>query len=615
MERKRTRPANVFGDDDEPSSQEPENKKIRSSGTGVPSYRPTPSDSSLQNAAPRPDQIKAMIAQKKAQLEAMAASLRPSQPRPPSISVNSAVLPSSTSTSITTSASNSSQNNFMSSGIDPDLQRKILEAKERVKVNLAKANPYLPSTSSLAKAADDSSKAKGGLKVEAHPALLLDQSGKLDLKRVAALIPKPNFATVKANQRASPATLKQETKVLSTPSEELNDMSQNPYFDPRAGFVAPQRRGRKKFKFIQRGKYESMGTQMRAQAKLEKLKEEIAQSVKKAGMEAELDSSDKAIKKEPPPALEWWDAHLLPNKTYNDIDAGLVKIDDEDSLISWFVQHPIPIEPPGDKGPPPPKPLMLTKKEQKKLRKQRRLELQKEKQDKIRLGLLPPDQPKVKMSNLMRVLTNEAIQDPTKAEAQVRKEMQKRQETHLKTNEERKLTEEQRKEKRQKKLEEDAKKGTVVCVFKVNDLSHPKMKFKVDTNAQQLGLTGTVIINPNFSVIMVEGGPKGIKYYKRLMLRRIDWSDTTRLGDGSGTGVSGGGNEQGEDEQMMEPPKENKCVLIWQGEVKDRGFKGFWFKTCPTEKTAKDYLKKHKAEHYWDLASKYVDDGLELPVL
>ncbi len=70
------------------------------------------------------------------------------------------------------------------------------------------------------------------------------------------------------------------------------------------------------------------------------------------------------------------------------------------------------------------------------------------------------------MSNLMRVLTNEAIQDPTKAEAQVRREMQKRQETHLKTNEERKLTEEQRKEKRQKKLEDDAKKGTLVCVFK-----------------------------------------------------------------------------------------------------------------------------------------------------
>jgi U4/U6 small nuclear ribonucleoprotein PRP3 len=54
----------------------------------------------------------------------------------------------------------------------------------------------------------------------------------------------------------------------------------------------------------------------------------------------------------------------LPNKTYADIDSGLAlaRIEDEDSLVTWFVQHPIPIKPPGDNGPPPPKPLMLTKK-------------------------------------------------------------------------------------------------------------------------------------------------------------------------------------------------------------------------------------------------------------
>ncbi|CAG8584755.1 15686_t:CDS:2, partial [Dentiscutata heterogama] len=340
-------------------------------------------------------------------------------------------------------------NNMVVSGIDPDLKRKIQEAKEKIKVNLAKANPYLPSTNPLVKLGDDSIKAKGGLKVESHPALLLDQSGKLDLKRASALMPKPNFATVKANQRLAPTVSKQESKALA-PSEELDDITQNPYYDPRAGAAAPQRRLRKKFKF----------------AKLEKLKEEIAESVKKAGMEAEIDSTDKAIKRDPPPVIEWWDLPFLLNKTYNDIDAGLTKIDDEDSLATWFVQHPVPIRPPGDNGPPPPKPLILTKKEQKKLRKQRRLELQKEKQDKIRLGLLPPDLPKVKLSNLMRVLTNDAIQDPTKIEAQVRREMQKRQETHQKANEERKLTDEQKKEKKQKKMDEDKQTATIVCVFK-----------------------------------------------------------------------------------------------------------------------------------------------------
>lgn len=59
--------------------------------------------------------------------------------------------------------------------------------------------------------------------------------------------------------------------------------------------------------------------------------------------------------------IEWWDLPFLLNKTYDDIDAGLTKIDEEDSLATWFVQHPVPIRPPGDNGPPAPKPLILTK--------------------------------------------------------------------------------------------------------------------------------------------------------------------------------------------------------------------------------------------------------------
>jgi hypothetical protein len=43
----------------------------------------------------------------------------------------------------------------------------------------------------------------------------------------------------------------------------------------------------------------------------------------------------------------------------------------------------------------------------------------------LRLGLIPPDEPKVKMSNLMRVLGNEQVLDPTKVEAHVRAQMAK----------------------------------------------------------------------------------------------------------------------------------------------------------------------------------------------
>ena len=67
-----------------------------------------------------------------------------------------------------------------------------------------------------------------------------------------------------------------------------------------------------------------------------------------------------------------------------------------------YVEHPIPIEPPAEPAQPPPQPMPLTKRERKKLRTQRRLAAEKEKQDQIRCGLMAPPPPKVKISNLMQ---------------------------------------------------------------------------------------------------------------------------------------------------------------------------------------------------------------------
>ena len=100
------------------------------------------------------------------------------------------------------------------------------------------------------------------------------------------------------------------------------------------------------------------------------------------------------------------------------------------------------------------------------MRRQRRLEALKEKQDKINLGILPPDAPKVKIANLMNVLGNEAIQDPTKVETMVRKQMAERQDQHDMHNSLGKLTEEQRKEKKAQKLAEDTSNGVKVAVFR-----------------------------------------------------------------------------------------------------------------------------------------------------
>lgn len=46
----------------------------------------------------------------------------------------------------------------------------------------------------------------------------------------------------------------------------------------------------------------------------------------------------------------------------------------------------------------------------------------------------------------------------------------------------------------------------------------------------------------------------------------------------------------------------NKCVLVWEGSTKQRNFGEVKFKVCPTEKLAREHFRKHKVEHYWDLA-------------
>ena len=67
----------------------------------------------------------------------------------------------------------------------------------------------------------------------------------------------------------------------------------------------------------------------------------------------------------------------------------------------------------------------------------------------------------------MKVLTSDAVQDPTRVEARVRREVAMRKHTHEKMNAERKLTDEQRREKIETKKAEEEKKGIYGAVYKL----------------------------------------------------------------------------------------------------------------------------------------------------
>ncbi len=74
--------------------------------------------------------------------------------------------------------------------------------------------------------------------------------------------------------------------------------------------------------------------------------------------------------------------------------------------------------------------MYLTKQEQKKLRRRKRQEKEQQKQDKIRLGLMAPPPPKMKLSNMMRVLADEGIQNPSQLESEVKNQIAERQKQH-----------------------------------------------------------------------------------------------------------------------------------------------------------------------------------------
>jgi U4/U6 small nuclear ribonucleoprotein PRP3 len=59
----------------------------------------------------------------------------------------------------------------------------------------------------------------------------------------------------------------------------------------------------------------------------------------------------------------------------------------------------------------------------------------------------------------------------------------------------------------------------------VKDVSDPAVKFKLEANCNQLHMTGIVLLYKSLNVIVVEGGPKQQRKFKRLMLNRIKWAE------------------------------------------------------------------------------------------
>ncbi|NXO94885.1 PRPF3 protein, partial [Certhia brachydactyla] len=414
--------------------------------------------------------------------------------------------------------------------------------------------------------------------------LILDEQGRTVDASGKEIELTHRMPTLKANIRAvKREQFKQQLK--EKPSE---DMESNTYFDPRVS-ITPAQRQKRTFKFHEKGKFEKIAQRLRTKAQLEKLQAEISQAARKTGIHTStklaLITPKKELKEGEIPEIEWWDSYIIPNGL--DLKGGATSKKDEYFGITNLVEHPAQLNPPGMTLFKQPQTLCAALPVSSRSRRSfSHCRVQQEPSQHLFHSLA------VRISNLMRVLGTEAVQDPTKVEAHVRAQMAKRQKAHEEANAARKLTAEQRKAKKVKKLKEDVSQGVHIAVYRVRNLSNPAKKFKIEANAGQLYLTGVVVLHKDVNVVVVEGGPKAQKKFKRLMLHRIKWDEQT-------SNTKGEDDDESDEEAVK---KTNKCSLVWEGTAKDRSFGEMKFKQCPTENMAREHFKKHSAEHYWDLA-------------
>lgn len=94
---------------------------------------------------------------------------------------------------------------------------------------------------------------------------------------------------------------------------------------------------------------------------------------------------------------------------------------------------------------------------------------------------------------------------------------------------------------------------------------------------------------------------------------------------GSDVELDEGDDEGGSEEKQKETEKiltqdqdagpisleDNKCWLIWEGQLRDRAFSNFKPKSCPTDSAAKEVLGQ-KLAGYWDQAKNWKPEEEEL---
>lgn len=314
--------------------------------------------------------------------------------------------------------------------------------------------------------------------------------------------------------------------------------------------------------------------------------------------------------------MEWWDQEII----------------DHPDLVSNLVEHPVPLKGITDKAPKDSKPVeaILTPAERNRIRKLKRQEKVKEMQDMVRMGLVAPAPPRVKIKNMMLVLGQEAIAGPSAVEQAVRAQVDQRLRDHEERNEARKLDPESRRQKNIAKWTKptETSQKLSVSIFLIFNKIHNKIKFKICKNAEQLHLGGIFAhsyirdrSSSSFypSLVVVEGSKKAVKKFDRLMLHRINWLE--KLQDASNeeenTQMK---DEDASDEIQYDDEDDGKereagggvCKRIFHGSDAAKKFTRWNYELVKDLDSVFRFLDERNARQFWSMVERYRDTKLDI---
>jgi U4/U6 small nuclear ribonucleoprotein PRP3 len=312
------------------------------------------------------------------------------------------------------------------------------------------------------------------------------------------------------------------------------------------------------------------------------------------------------------PTMEWWDALIFENP----------------ASITNLVEHPVPLKGVKSSASSAVAKAYLTEKERDKLRRLKRKEREEDMQNQIRLGLMRPPPPRIKLKNLSRVLAQQAVAGPSAVEQVARAQAEQRVRDHEQRNLENKLTPEQKRAKNIAKWTKPLDYSDVVktSVYMIFTEVGGRARFKICKNAQQLHVSGIFVdsklkrpeSNDCYpSLVVVEGSRKAVKRFDRLMLHRIDWTQTeTKDGEDVKMEDADGDGSDDDDEEDSSTKRSGNCVRIFHGtEAKGPG-KRYVAKWTYAEMKNLDetvgILQEKGYLHYWEMVSRYRSASLDI---